>query len=201
VECRILAEERNTALFLPDHMRVLLVNICQKHLISDHLGVFHDRFRELLSQDNVPGLRQIYRLLTRVEDGIADCCQHFEVHVRQNCLADVELATSHSSDEASAVNTSALVAKACAVLRRGEVLVKDAFHGDQAFGRALERACVSAINSNSACRYDTDAPMLLAQHVETLLLSSKFLQLEWTESCRELEDIVGLPIHLSSRLR
>jgi cullin 1 len=175
VERRILDEERNTALFLPDHMKFSILRTCEKILITDHLDLYFNSFTELLPLHDHSKLGQVYKLLARVPNGLDTCTESFEKHVRQAGLKAVEDAVASTTkqgemkDRGEAVDHNLFSESLSSVIKKYQALVKLAFNSDKELNRSVDRASRAFVNWNRACIYDSDAPELLARHTESLL--------------------------------
>ena len=164
-------------------MRLPIIKYCERLTIADHIEIFHDRFRDVLRQGDADRLKQLYRLLTRVKNGLAPCYDAFEKHVLHRGLEAVDgVATPNrdvgidGNENTSIADPTAFAQALASVMKQYHELVNDAFTGDQGFARALDRAFGQCLNWNSVCHYDTDAAELLARHVEMLLLASSRIQ-------------------------
>lgn len=191
MERRIKAEERNIALFLPDNMRLYIIRTCQQILISDHIELFHDRFAEVLQQSCYIQLQQIYDLLVRMEGGILPCYDNFEKYILKRGFYAVEQVVASRGEADAVADPTAFVSEVLQVIKDGQGLVNDAFHGDSNFLRVLDRACIQFLNWNAACKYDTDAPELLVRNVEEQMISAAKSWLSETELNQKLEDVVS----------
>jgi cullin 1 len=179
VERRILDEEKNTALFLPDYLKFTIVRTCEKILITDHLDIYLSSFNEMLAGQNVPRLAQLYRLLARIPGDLDTCYGDFEKHVHQAGLSAVDqvvaLATANGkslTDETAqreSVNPTYFSECLSKFIKKYQELVQLAFNTDKEFKRSIDRACRAFVNWNRACIYDSDAPEFLAKHTENLL--------------------------------
>jgi cullin 1 len=180
VERRIHDEEKNTALFLPDHLKFTIVRTCEGILIADHLDIYLAFFNETLAQQNVSKLAQLYRLLARIPSGLDICYGSFEKHVREAGLNAVDevvaLAsipkgkiTTEEPTQRESVNPTYFSERLSRVIKKYQALVQLAFNTDKEFNRSIDRACRAFVNWNRACIYDSDAPELLAKHTENLL--------------------------------
>jgi hypothetical protein len=175
VDAWLSAEEKNTALFLPEYIRLPIIRICEKILISDNLDIFVGYFKEALNDNLKCQLYLCYQLLARVPGGLISCHGIYEKHVLGGGLRAVELISSckHKGEsehlkKTSAANSTAFANAVAAVVKEGRVTVRDSFTDDQNFVRVLNRACHQFVNWNVFCQYDTDAAEILAQHVEII---------------------------------
>ena len=188
----LVAEQKNTELFLPDYLRLSILSICYEILISNHIDVFHARFVELLDlEDCLPQLKQSYHLLTKVEGGLVPCYDAFEKHIRQRGLSAAKQAVSENSGNVAVIDHIAFVSGISETINKAQNLVRDAFCGDPNFIRAVSRASSQFLNWNGACRNDTDAPELVARYVEALVASSSPSAPSDPAMLPQLQDIVG----------
>lgn len=179
MERRILDEEKNTALFLPDHLKFTIVRTCEKILITDHLDIYLSSFNEMLARQNVSRLAQLYRLLARIPSGLDTCYGDFEKHVRQAGLNAVDevVASAATNGKSSteetvqreSVNPTDFSECLSKVIKKYLAFVQVTFNTDKEFKRSIDRACRAFVNWNRACIYDSDAPELLAKQTENLL--------------------------------
>lgn len=179
MEQRILDEERNTALFLPDYLKFTIVRTCEKILITDHMDIYLSSFNEMLAQENVPRLAQLYRLLARIPSALGICYADFEKHVRQAGLRAVDelvvsviangKPTTEETTQRESVNPTSFFECLSKVIKKYQKFVQLAFNADKELRRSVDRACRAFVNWNRACIYDSDAPELLAKYTEKLL--------------------------------
>jgi cullin 1 len=178
----INVEERISALFLPDHMKLSVIQACEKTLITDHKSIFLDRFQDLLATAHHEKLSQVYKVFTRTS--LDRYYVIFEKHVRHSGLKAIKAGATplHAGDPhtqitqeggegtlTDRIDPSYFSSIASDVIKHYQNMVTIAFDSDKEFGRSLDRACRDFVNWNSACTYDSDAPNILAKHAGMLL--------------------------------
>lgn len=111
----------------------------------------------------------MYRLLSRIVDGLEPLRTKFEAHVRKSGLAAVEKVAVDGDNMEPKTYVDALLE----VHQQYQQLVDDAFGGESEFVRSLDNACKEFVNRNKVCKTgSTRSPELLAKYTDTLLKKS-----------------------------
>ncbi|KAI9811869.1 MAG: hypothetical protein M1827_005220 [Pycnora praestabilis] len=168
-EARLDEEKDRVGLYLhPDIMNPLM-KACQNALITEHSTLLRDEFQVLLDTDRQDDLARMYKLLSRITDGLDPLRNRFETHVRKAGLAAVEKVAAEGENMEPKVYVDALLE----VHTQYQNLVNQAFTGESEFVRSLDNACREFVNRNKVCKSGTTkSPELLAKYTDTLLKRS-----------------------------
>lgn len=164
-EARLDEEKERVGLYLhPDIMKKLM-DVCNEALITDHSLLLRDEFQVLLDNERVDDLTRMYKLLSRIKDGLDPLRNRFEAHVRKAGLASVDKVAS-SGDFEPKVYVDALLD----IHGKYQQLVTVAFTGESEFVRSLDNACKEFVNRNEVCKANSSrSPELLAKYTDSLL--------------------------------
>lgn len=164
-EARLDEEKERVGLYLhPDIMKKLM-DVCNEALITDHSLLLRDEFQVLLDNERVDDLTRMYKLLSRIKDGLDPLRNRFEAHVRKAGLASVDKVAS-SGDFEPKVYVDALLD----IHSKYQQLVTVAFTGESEFVRSLDNACKEFVNRNEVCKSNSSrSPELLAKYTDSLL--------------------------------
>ncbi|KAL2415597.1 Cullin-1 [Exophiala dermatitidis] len=165
-EARLEEEKERVGLYLhPDIMKKLM-DTCNEALITDHSALLRDEFQVLLDNERTEDLARMYRLLSRIKDGLDPLRNRFEVHVRKAGTAAVEKVASNGDNVEPKVYVDALLE----IHGKYQQLVNVAFNGESEFVRSLDNACQDFVNHNKVCKSNsTRSPELLAKYADQLL--------------------------------
>lgn len=165
-EARLEEERERVGLYLhPDIMKKLM-ETCNEALISAHSTLLRDEFQVLLDNERTEDLARMYRLLSRIKDGLDPLRNRFEVHVRKAGTAAVEKVAANGDNVEPKVYVDALLE----IHGKYQQLVNVAFNGESEFVRSLDNACQEFVNHNQVCKSNTTrSPELLAKYADQLL--------------------------------
>ncbi|KAK3172905.1 hypothetical protein OEA41_006231 [Lepraria neglecta] len=168
-EIRLDEEKARVGLYLhPDIMRNLM-STCLTALVTDHSVLLRDEFQVLLDADRQDDLARMYKLLSRVHDGLEPLRNKFEAHVRKSGLAAVEKVAVDGDNMEPKTYVDALLE----VHSQYQKLVDNAFSAESEFVRSLDNACKEFVNRNKVCKTgSTRSPELLAKYTDALLKKS-----------------------------
>ena len=168
-EIRLEEEKARVGLYLhPDIMKNLM-NTCLVALVTDHSVLLRDEFQVLLDADRQDDLARMYKLLSRVHDGLEPLRNKFEAHVRKSGLAAVEKVAVDGENMEPKTYVDALLE----VHTQYQKLVDNAFSAESEFVRSLDNACKEFVNRNKVCKTgSTRSPELLAKYTDALLKKS-----------------------------
>lgn len=168
-EHRLEEEKGRVGLYLhPDIMNPLM-KACLAVLVTGHSALLRDEFQVLLDNDRQEDLARMYRLLSRIVDGLDPLRTKFEAHVRKSGLAAVEKVDVTGENIEPKTYVEALLE----IHTQYQKLVDDAFGGESEFVRSLDNACKEFVNRNSVCKTgSTRSPELLAKYTDSLLKKS-----------------------------
>ena len=111
----------------------------------------------------------MYRLLSRIPDGLEPLRTKFEAHVRKAGLSAVAKVTAAGDSMEPKVYVDALLE----VHTQYQSLVNQAFMGESEFVRSLDNACREFVNRNDVCKQGSSkSPELLAKYTDSLLKKS-----------------------------
>ncbi|KAK5074825.1 ubiquitin ligase (cullin) of SCF [Lithohypha guttulata] len=165
-EARLDEEKERVGLYLhPDIMKKLM-DACNEALITDHSLLLRDEFQVLLDNERVDDLTRMYKLLSRIKDGLDPLRNRFEAHVRKAGLASVDKVASSGDNFEPKVYIDALLD----IHSKYQQLVTVAFTGESEFVRSLDNACKEFVNRNEVCKSNSSrSPELLAKYTDQLL--------------------------------
>ncbi|CAI4210740.1 unnamed protein product [Parascedosporium putredinis] len=143
-EARLDEEDERVRTYLHQDIAVPLKTTCHQALIAEHSALLRDEFQVLLDNDREEDMARMYKLLSRIPEGLDPLRQKFESHVRKAGL--------------SATHT------------KYQALVKKAFCDEPEFTRALDNACREFVNRNEVCKSGSNkSPELVAKYTDVLL--------------------------------
>lgn len=165
-ESRLEEEKDRVGLYLhPDIMKKLM-ETCNEALITDHSILLRDEFQVLLDNERTEDLTRMYKLLSRIKDGLDPLRNRFESHVRKAGLAAVDKVAASGDSFEPKVYVDALLE----IHTKYQQLVNVAFGGESEFVRSLDNACKEFVNRNSVCKSSSSkSPELLAKYTDSLL--------------------------------
>lgn len=165
-EARLDEEKARVGLYLHQDVAKTLTETCLDVLVTAHSTLLRDEFQILLDNERQEDLARMYRLLSRIKEGLDPLRSTFENHVRRAGLAAVEKVASEGDSFEPKLYVDALLQ----VHTRYQNLVDDAFNGESEFVRSLDNACREFVNRNRICKTTTTkSPELLARYTDSLL--------------------------------
>ncbi|CEO59465.1 Putative Cullin [Penicillium brasilianum] len=165
-EARLEEEKARVGLYLHQDVAKTLTETCLDVLVTAHSTLLRDEFQILLDNERQEDLARMYRLLSRIKEGLDPLRSTFENHVRRAGLAAVEKVASEGDSFEPKLYVDALLQ----VHTRYQNLVDDAFNGESEFVRSLDNACREFVNRNRICKATTTkSPELLARYTDSLL--------------------------------
>lgn len=165
-ETRLDEEKARVGLYLHNDISKDLTNTCLDVLVTAHSELLRDEFQPLLDNERQDDLARMYRLLSRIKDGLDPLRTKFEAHVRKSGLSAVEKVAAEGDSFEPKMYVDALLS----VHTRYHSLVKEAFNGESEFVRSLDNACREFVNRNKICKSgSTKTPELLARYTDSLL--------------------------------
>ncbi|KAI1811543.1 Cullin-domain-containing protein [Poronia punctata] len=168
-ETRLEEEEERVRMYLHNDIAGPLKKACCEVLIADHSALLRDEFQVLLDNDREEDMARMYRLLSKIPDGLDPLRQKFEGHVRSAGLAAVTKVASDAEKLEPKVYVEALLE----IHTQYQTLVKRAFADEPEFTRSLDNACREFVNRNAICKAGSSkSPELLAKYTDVLLRKS-----------------------------
>ena len=168
-ETRLQEEKDRVGLYLHQDIMNPLMKTCLSVLVTAHSTLLRDEFQVLLDTDRQEDLARMYKLLSRIVDGLEPLRTKFEAHVRKSGLAAVEKV----SMEGEGLDPKTYVDALLDVHAQYQQLVDNAFNGESEFVRSLDNACKEFVNRNKVCADgSTRSPELLAKYTDQLLKKS-----------------------------
>ncbi|WDK11749.1 Cullin family protein [Colletotrichum graminicola] len=168
-ETRLEEEEERVRMYLHADIINPLRKTCNQALIADHSTLLRDEFQVLLDNDREEDMARMYKLLSRIPEGLDPLRQRFETHVRKAGLSAVEKVASDAEKLEPKVYVDALLE----IHSQYSGLVTRAFEGEAEFTRSLDNACREFINRNEVCKSGSNkSPELLAKYTDVLLRKS-----------------------------
>ncbi|KAL9126232.1 MAG: hypothetical protein Q9217_004692 [Psora testacea] len=168
-ETRLQEEKDRVGLYLHQDIMNPLMKSCLNVLVTEHSVLLREEFQVLLDNDRQEDLARMYKLLSRIIDGLEPLRTKFEAHVRKSGLAAVEKVAMEGENMDPKTYVDALLE----VHAQYQQLVDNAFNGESEFVRSLDNACKEFVNRNKVCATGcTRSPELLAKYTDTLLKKS-----------------------------
>lgn len=165
-EARLDEEKARVGMYLHPDISKHLTDTCLDVLVTVHSELLRDEFQVLLDNERQDDLARMYRLLSRIKDGLDPLRTKFETHVRKAGLTAVEKVAA----EGETFNPKMYVDALLQVHTRYQSLVNEAFNGESEFVRSLDNACREFVNRNKICASSsTKSPELLAKYTDSLL--------------------------------
>jgi cullin 1 len=165
-EARLDEEKARVGLYLHPDITKHLTDTCLEVLVTAHSDLLRDEFQVLMDNERQDDLARMYRLLSRIKDGLDPLRAKFETHVRKAGLAAVEKVVADGENFEPKMYVDALLQ----VHTRYQNLVNEAFNGESEFVRSLDNACREFVNRNKVCKASsTKSPELLARYTDSLL--------------------------------
>jgi cullin 1 len=182
-EGRLEEEKERVDLYLLADILSGLNKTCETSLIADHSTILREEFQVLLDNDRQEDLGRMYKLLSRIPEGLEPLRTRFEAHVRKSGLAAVEKIAADSDSLEPRVYVNALLE----VHTQYEDLVSRSFNGESEFVRSLDNACREFVNRNKICKANASkSPELLAKYADQLLkrTNAKMSEEDDMEKCQ-----------------
>ncbi|KAK2744170.1 hypothetical protein FQN57_004430 [Myotisia sp. PD_48] len=165
-ETRLDEERERVDLYLHPDVTKNLTETCLDVLVTAHSSLLRDEFQPLLNAERQEDLARMYRLLSRIKEGLDPLRNKFETHVRKAGLTTVEKVAPAGENVEPKVYFDALLS----VHGKYRALVDTAFDGESEFVRSLDNACREFVNRNAICSTSsTKSPELLARYTDSLL--------------------------------
>ena len=165
-ETRLDEEDERVRTYLHQDIAVPLKNTCHQALIAEHSALLRDEFQVLLDNDREEDMARMYKLLSRIPEGLDPLRQKFESHVRKAGLSAVQKVASEAEKLEPKVYVDALLE----THTKYQALVKKAFCDEPEFTRALDNACREFVNRNEVCKSGSNkSPELVAKYTDVLL--------------------------------
>lgn len=165
-EARLDEEKERVGLYLHPDIMKKLTDVCNEALITDHSLLLRDEFQVLLDNERIDDLTRMYKLLSRIKDGLDPLRNRFEAHVRKAGLASVDKVATSGDNFEPKVYVDALLD----IHFKYQQLVNIAFTGESEFVRSLDNACKEFVNRNEVCKSNSSrSPELLAKYTDQLL--------------------------------
>lgn len=165
-EARLEEEKGRVNLYLHPDIMKRLMDTCNEVLITAHSVLLRDEFQVLLDNERTEDLARMYKLLSRIKDGLEPLRARFETHVRKAGLAAVEKVAAGGDNFEPKVYVDALLE----VHSKYAQLVNVAFAGESEFVRSLDNACKEFVNRNQVCKQSsTKSPEILAKYSDQIL--------------------------------
>ncbi|KAI1828457.1 Cullin-domain-containing protein [Xylaria intraflava] len=168
-EARLDEEEERVRMYLHQDIASTLRRTCNEALIADHSALLREEFQVLLDNNREEDMARMYKLLSRIPEGLDPLRQKFEAHVRHAGLAAVAKVASDVEKLEPKVYVEALLE----THTQYQILVKRAFADEPEFTRSLDNACREFVNRNEICKAGSSrSPELLAKYTDLLLRKS-----------------------------
>ncbi|KAK1810279.1 ubiquitin ligase (cullin) of SCF [Friedmanniomyces endolithicus] len=168
-ERRLDEEKERVPLYLLAEIMQPLMKCCESALIAAHCQLMRDEFQILLDNDREEDMARMYKLLSRIAEGLDPLRTRFEAHVRRAG----HLAVEKVAEAGDNLDPKAYVDALLEVHTQYSGLVQTAFTGESEFVRSLDNACREYVNRNKVCQKNSArSPELLAKHADNVLKRS-----------------------------
>jgi len=137
---------------------------CDSVLIEKHKEILQTECENYLRDDKREDLTRMYRLLSRIDEGIKPMLDVLQNYVTNTGFDAVKNIPAKDQKEPKAYIETLLK-----IYDQFNDVVKKAFSNDGAFIAALDRACRKVVNENSVNKNSTKSPELLAKYCDVLL--------------------------------
>jgi cullin 1 len=168
-EDRLKEEAERVDLYLLNDISAPLMRTCEGALIKDHSSILREEFQVLLDNDQLEDLGRMYKLLSRITDGLDPLRTQFQKHVERSGLAAVE----KIAVDGESVDPKTYVTTLLGVHLQYKSLVDQAFEGEAEFVKSLDNACRSFVNANKVCNNSqgksSRTPELLSKYADSLM--------------------------------
>ncbi|KAI1976780.1 ubiquitin ligase (cullin) of SCF [Ophidiomyces ophidiicola] len=165
-EARLEEERARVDLYLHPDITKNLTDTCLNVLVSAHSLLLRDEFQVLLDAERRDDLARMYRLLSKIKDGLDPLRSKFETHVRRAGLTAIDKIAAGGDS----VEPKAYIDALLQVHSKYRNMVEAAFNGESEFVRSLDNACREFVNRNALCHTSsTKSPELLARYTDSLL--------------------------------
>ncbi|XP_013929231.1 PREDICTED: cullin-2-like [Thamnophis sirtalis] len=164
VLCRLKNEEMRCRKYLHPSSYSKVINECQQRMVADHLQFLHAECHNIIRQEKINDMANMYTLLHAVPSGLPHMIQELQNHIHDEGLRS----TSNLSQENMPTQ---FVESVLEVHSKFVQLINTVLNGDQRFMSALDKALTSVVNyrePKSICK----APELLAKYCDNLLKKS-----------------------------
>lgn len=133
-------------------------------LIAKHKEILQLECENYLKDDKREDLTRMYKILSRVEDGIKPMLEVLQRYVTQTGYDAIKAIPAKEAKEPARYVETLLK-----VHEQFSDIVKKAFSNDPAFVIALDKACRDVVNQNAITKGSTKSPELLAKYCDLLL--------------------------------
>lgn len=138
---------------------------CQQRMVADHLMFLHGECPEMVQNEKLQDLENMYKLLKPIHGGLQLLIQEVEEHIKS---VGLEAVKNLKGDNVP----SQFVENMLEVHSKYTELIKKVFRNDQQFVGALDKACATAINYKANQKMPCRSPELLAKYCDNLLKKS-----------------------------
>lgn len=170
VEEQLADEQRRVCSYLNNSSEPRLIETCEEVLIKNHLDAFHQEFQTMLGDGKHVNLSLIYRLVSRVNNGLSKLKIILEDHIREKGSAKIE-----KCGPAALQDPALFVDTILEVHQYFNDLIKRSFENDAHFVTANDKACEKFINNNNVSKLSDSASKpseLIAKYCDIILKKS-----------------------------
>jgi len=170
VEDQLADEQRRVCLYLNKSTEPKLIKTCEEVLIKNHMDSFHQEFQSMLDDGRHANLSLIYRLVSRIPNGLDRLKVILEDHIVAQGLARIE-----KCGQAALQDPALFVNTILGVHEYFEDLIRKSFENDAHFVTSIDKACEKFINCNHVtklCGSNSKPPELMAKYCDSLLKKS-----------------------------
>ncbi|XP_053680419.1 cullin-2 [Anopheles nili] len=159
-------EEKLANIYLHASSVPKLRKVCEEEMVTKHMNFLYSECKEMVANERIADLRNLYILLKPVTDGLKRLIDVFLEHIKEQGKKTIACMKGDS------VHIQ-FVENMLDVHRKYEELIHSTFKSDPLFLGALDKACARIINekhsNNQVCR----SAELVAKYCDSLLKKSK----------------------------
>lgn len=145
-----------------------IVKCMEKVLIAGYTDSIQSGFIELLKNDQLDDVQNMYLVLSRVSGSVECLVTLFEPYVLNMALKAVE-----SVAQAAMTDPKLYIETCLSVILKYKHIIATAFKNDEKFTNCFDRTCRKFVNNNMVCKLSTKTAESLVTYIDSLLKNTK----------------------------